>query len=141
MFKHKKIRSKIGLALFMSFSCGSLFAANVADVSFNGDSLSLTPLVSFDSAGLRVSSENTDVTQVFQSGDNISISLSGMPDGAYKYELGLHTKSDIDPAGDNGDSIPPDDSQSGQFQIINGVASVFDNAANAEVADVDATND
>ena len=130
--KYPKIK-KTSIALLMSFSCSTLFADGIASISIYGASISAEPSVAYDVANLHVSSNTANASQSFQNGDNISLSLSEMADGLYHYKLTLVSEETTD------STTPPSvSSQSGQFRVINGSSSKYNNeiaAAEAETAE------
>jgi len=117
--KKSKFFQQAGIALVMSFSSATLVADGIATEQISGSSISLSPSVSYDAATLRVSGDNTDVTNAYQSGESISMDLPSMSDGVYYYELELGTNAGAT------DESASHQSQSAQFRIINGEAIVY----------------
>lgn len=123
----KNLQGKFKKTLLSSalFSFSALFAADIATPQIGGANISLSPTVSYNAASLRVSSSSTNQTNVYQSGESISMDLSSMGDGLYHYQL----------------SLDADASQSGKFRIINGAASIYnDEIATAEAEEEDRVN-
>ena len=124
--KHTQILKKTGIALLLSFAANIAFANQAADVQISGG-LYLTPLVSYDSATLRVSSDTLDVTDSFNAGESISFTDSGIDDGKYAFELTLVSSIS------NDDEATPDErivTQMGSFKVQNGT--IIANEAEAE---------
>lgn len=133
MYKKRRFFQQAGIVILMSFSTSTLFATDVADESVNSGDLTLSPTASYDSATLRVSSNDADVTHSYNSGEYISMDLSSLPDGLYDYQLVLITHDNDENSDPNIDG-QSQANQSGQFRIINTVASVY----NDEIAEAEA---
>lgn len=116
MYKHAKLL-KTGIVLLVSFSVSAVFARNIASEQLDSGGLTLSPEISYDSAGLRVSSDSSDTTSVFNGGESIRVDSGGLADGTYGYELSLATNpSESAP---NGSTVQ----QNGSFRIKDGIAS------------------
>lgn len=131
MSNKSKLIRQVGIALVMSFSSCSLFAGGIATEEISGN-LYLTPTVSYDSASLRVSSDNTDTTMTFAVGEAISFDTSALADGVYAYELALATNASTETP--NGGNVA---SQNGGFKVQNGAAIVHDNTAQEAEAEAE----
>lgn len=117
MYKKRQLFQQAGIALLMSFSSTALFAASIADELVDTGGLTLSPTVSYDTATLRVSSDNTDTTSSFSASDSIRVDAGSLEDGVYYYELSLsNNPSESAP---NGRSV----AQNGNFKVAQGVAS------------------
>lgn len=135
MKSQRKFIQTAGIVLLISFSSSALLAAGIADEQISGSDLSLSPTVAYDVATLRVSSDAADVTNAFQSGESISMDLSSMTDGLYNYELSLVTNSaEAEGSGNTGTRV----GQGGQFRIINGSASVYNESVAEDEAAIEA---
>ena len=124
-----KFIQKVGITLLMSFSSTALLAAGIADVLIDSGGVSLTPTVSYDIAGLRVSGNNYDVTTEYTDGESIRIDAGNLADGVYAYELSLAmVASESAP---NGSGVH----QSGAFVVQGGSAmSISESEKQEEVA-------
>jgi len=125
-----KFFPKLGIVLLMSFSSSALLAAGVADVLIDSGGLSLAPTVSYDGAGLRVSSDNYDVTTEYANGESIRVDVAGLADGVYGYELSLATAASE--SAPNGSAVQ----QRGSFKVQDGIASP--NSADEQAAEAEA---
>lgn len=127
MYRQKKLFQQAGILLLMSFSSTALFAGGIATEQVSG-SLSLSPTVSYDSASLRVSSDNYVNSQSYTNSESINMDLQGLDDGIYSYSLMLVTEAEKE----GGDVVEV--SQSGHVRIVNGYAEAY----NDKIADAEA---
>jgi len=115
MKSQRKIFQRAGIAMLMSFSINVAIAGSIATEQMDSGGLTLSPTVTYDLATLRVSSDNSDTTGTYDSGDNIRVDTGSMADGVYYYELLLSNKpSEKEP---NGAGV----SQNGSFKVENGI--------------------
>ena len=117
MNKHSDFLKRAGIVLLMSFSTSVVFAGSIASEYVDTGGLSLSPIVAYDSASLRVSSDDLDATSSYAAGESISVNSGNLADGIYSYELTLSTDPSVDSP--NGNSV----SQNGGFKVAQGVAS------------------
>lgn len=114
---------RTGIALTLSFSASLAFAGSIAKEQVDSGGVTLVPTVQYDSATLRVSSNNTDQTLSFSSSESIRFDSGALPDDVYQYELALVS---IDPEGQEGVNSSSV-TQNGSFEVTQGVsASTFE---------------
>ncbi len=115
---YKKIQH-VSIGLLMSFSSTVLFAEGIAEEKVDTGGLTLSPVVSYDLANLRVSSNSSELTTNFKANESIRVDTGSLADGIYYYELLLSTAS-ADRENNPNSSVA---TQNGGFIIKDGITS------------------